>query len=191
MLSTTILGRISQAMLAKKIKTQAGGNVKLRCFVSKLVVAAVLMALLVLSGCESGGSPMSLSKVREFALSYTEAWSSQDPASVAAHYSESGSLQINDNEPSVGRDQLEATARSFMNELPDLVLTMDDLSYDGERYNYRWTLDGSNTGPGGTGNTVHISGYEEWTLGPDGLIQRSQGHMDLNDYARQLAGESP
>ena len=134
---------------------------------------------------------MSLPRMKEFALGYTEAWSSQDPASVAACYAENGSLQINDNEPSVGRDQLEATARSFMTELPDKVLTMDDLSYDGERYIYRWTLDGSNTGPGGTGNTVHISGYEEWTINSDGLIQQSRGHMDLDDYARQLAGESP
>jgi len=52
-----------------------------------------------------------LSKMRTFALSYTDAWSSQDPARVAAHYAENGSLQINQNDPSVGRDQLEETAR--------------------------------------------------------------------------------
>ena len=130
-----------------------------------------------------------MSKMNDFALSYTKAWSSQNPASVAAHYAEDGSLRINDNEPSVGRDQLEATAKSFMIELPDMVLTMDDLSFDGARYIYRWTLDGTNSGPGGTGNAVHISGYEEWLINSDGLIQSSQGHMDLDDYARQLAGE--
>jgi nuclear transport factor 2 (NTF2) superfamily protein len=134
---------------------------------------------------------MNLSKMKDFAISYTRAWSSQDPASVAAHFAEDGSLQINDNEPSVGRDQLEATARSFMTALPDLLLTMDDLSFDGERFIYRWTLDGTNTGPGGTGHTVHISGFEEWTMNPEGLIEHSQGHMDLDDYARQLSGESP
>jgi len=77
-----------------------------------------------------------------------------------------------------------------MTELPDMVLTMDDLTLDGERYIYHWTLKGTNTGPGGTGNTVHISGYEEWTMNPEGLIQRSQGHMDMDDYARQLSGGS-
>ena len=152
-------------------------------------LAAVAAVLLFVCGCASGGSQTGMSKMNEFALSYTEAWSSQNPASVAAHYAEDGSLRINDNEPSVGRDQLEATAKSFMTELPDMVLTMDDLSFDGERYIYRWTLDGTNSGPGGTGNTVHISGYEEWSINSDGLIQSSQGHMDLDDYARQLAGE--
>ena len=130
-----------------------------------------------------------MSKMNEFANSYTKAWSSPNPASVAAHYAEDGSLRINDNEPSVGRDQLEAAAKSFMTELPDMVLTMDDLSFDGERYIYRWTLDGTNSGPGGKGNTVHIGGFEEWSINSDGLIQNSQGHMDLEDYAKQLAGE--
>lgn len=152
-------------------------------------LGALAALLLFVYGCASGGSQTSMSKMNEFAVSYTKAWSSQNPASVAAHYAEDGSLRINDNEPSVGRDQLEATAKSFMTELPDLVLTMDDLSFDGERYIYRWTLDGTNSGPGGTGNTVHISGFEEWSINSDGLIQSSQGHMDLEDYARQLAGE--
>ncbi len=152
---------------------------------SLVALAAVLFGY----GCASGGSQTSMSKMNEFAVSYTEAWSSQNPASVAAHYAEDGSLRINENEPSVGRDQLEATAKSFMTELPDMVLTMDDLSFDGERYIYRWTLDGTYSAPGGTGNTVHISGYEEWSINSDGLIQSSQGHMDLHDYARQLAGE--
>jgi predicted ester cyclase len=127
--------------------------------------------------------------MREFALGYTRAWSSQDPASVAAHYAEDGSLQINQNTPSVGRDELEATARGFMTELPDMVVTMDDLAIDGDRYIYRWTLDGTNTGPGGGGHSVHISGYEEWTIDSDGRILKSQGHMDMDDYARQLSGE--
>jgi len=78
-----------------------------------------------------------------------------------------------------------------MTELPDMVLTMDDLTFDGKQYIYRWTLDGTNTGPGGTGNKVHISGYEEWSINSEGLIQQSQGHMDLDDYARQLSGELP
>lgn len=129
--------------------------------------------------------------MREFAVSYTKAWSSQDPASVAAYFAEDGSLQINQENPSVGRDELEATARSFMTELPDMVLTMDGLGVDGDQFIYRWTLDGTNTGPGGTGNRVHISGFEEWTINSEGLILRSQGHMDLEDYARQLSGESP
>lgn len=152
------------------------------------IVVLVTMFLSVM-GCGPGDDQIERSKMREFALSYTRAWSSQDPASVAAHYAVDGSLQINQNTPSVGRDQLEATARGFMTELPDMVLTMDELVAEGDRYIYRWTLDGTNTGPGGGGHPVHISGYEEWTIDSDGLILKSQGYMDLDDYARQLAGE--
>jgi len=116
------------------------------------------------------------------------AWSSQDPASVAFFFAENGSLQINDGDPSVGRAAIEATARSFMTALPDLVLITDSLGHDGDRVTYHWTLTGTNTGPGGTGNAVHISGFEEWLFGPEGLIVDSRGHMDESEYRRQLDG---
>jgi hypothetical protein len=54
---------------------------------------------------------------------------------------------------------------------------------------YHWTLVGTNTGPGGTGNRVRISGYEEWTISPHGLIASSLGHFDEDEYARQLTNE--
>jgi hypothetical protein len=41
------------------------------------------------------------------------------------------------------------------------------------RASCRWTLVGTNTGPGGTGRRVRISGFEEWTIGDDGLIAAS------------------
>jgi hypothetical protein len=57
---------------------------------------------------------------------------------------------------------------------------------DGARAVYRWTLTGTNTGPGGTGRAVRISGYEEWTFGADDLIAQSEGHFDESDYNRQI-----
>jgi hypothetical protein len=53
---------------------------------------------------------------------------------------------------------------------------------------YHWTLTGTNTGPGGTGRAVRISGYEEWVIGSDGLIVDSLGRFDEEDYQRQLNG---
>jgi hypothetical protein len=49
-----------------------------------------------------------------------------------------------------------------------------------------WTLVGTNTGPGGTGKRVHISGFEQWRIGADGLIAESRGHFDSAEYQRQL-----
>jgi len=69
---------------------------------------------------------------------------------------------------------------------PDLVLTMDRLEILPERAIYHWTFAGINSGPGGTGNTVRFSGYEEWTFGDDGHIALSMGHFDANEYADQL-----
>jgi len=127
--------------------------------------------------------------LRELATRYTAAWGSQDAASVAAFFSESGSLRINDGTPSVGRPAITAAAQGFMTAFPDLVVVMDSLPIDGNHAVYHWTLTGTNTGPGGTGRPVRISGHEEWTIGPDGLISSSLGHFDEADYQRQLRGD--
>jgi predicted ester cyclase len=129
---------------------------------------------------------MDSANVREFGTRYTAAWCSQNAASVAAFFAEGGSLKINDGAPSVGRAAITASAQGFMTAFPDMVVEMDSVSIDGGRPVYRWTLTGTNTGPGGTGKPVRISGYEEWTFGADGLIAESRGHFDEADYDRQL-----
>ena len=131
-------------------------------------------------------SVMDVAELKEFAARYTAAWCSQDAASVAAFFAENGSLTINDGAPSVGRPAVTAAAQGFMTAFPDMVVTMDSVSLEGGRAVYRWTLTGTNTGPGGTGKAVRISGSEEWTFSADGLIAESQGHFDEADYNRQL-----
>ena len=131
--------------------------------------------------------PVDDAGLRRFAERYTAAWCSQKAASVAAFFAPSGSLRINEGAPSVGRPAITRAAQSFMTAFPDMVVTMDGLSVDGKRAVYRWTLTGRNTGPGGSGRSVRISGYEEWTIGEDGLIARSEGHFDEAEYERQLA----
>ena len=122
----------------------------------------------------------------DFATRYTAAWCSQDAASVAAFFDEDGSLRINDGEPSVGRAAIAADAQGFMTAFPDLVVAIDGLSIEGNRAVYHWTLTGTHTGPGGSGNKVRISGYEEWVLSADGLIAESRGHFDAAEYQRQI-----
>lgn len=128
-------------------------------------------------------------QLRDFATRYTAAWCSQNAASVAAFFAERGSLTINDGVAAVGRAAITASAQAFMTAFPDMVVAMDAVSGRGGNAIYRWTLTGTNTGPGGTGRTVRISGFEEWTFGADGLIATSLGHFDATDYQRQLNGE--
>ena len=125
-------------------------------------------------------------QLREFAKRYTEAWCSQDPERVAGHYAPDGSLTINGGAPSVGRAAITEAARSFMVAFPDMQVLMDDLRFEGDGADYHWTLVGTNTGPGGSGYRVRIRGFEEWTIGDDGLIAASLGHFDQGEYDRQL-----
>jgi uncharacterized protein (TIGR02246 family) len=150
----------------------------------EMMVTALL--LISLAGCQPGVTPLKSEQVEALASNYTAAWCSQNPASVASFYEEEGSLVINDGAPSVGRAAITETARGFMTAYPDMVVTMDEVSVAGNQAVYRWTFEGTNSGPGGTGNAVHISGYEEWTIGTDGLIEESLGHFDKADWERQL-----
>jgi len=124
--------------------------------------------------------------LRSFARRYTAAWCSQDAASVASFYSPTGSLSVNDQPPAVGRAAIAKVAQSFMSAFPDMQVVMDDLLLKEDCAEYHWTLTGTNTGPGGTGQPVRISGSERWQMGEDGLIATSEGHFDATEYERQL-----
>ena len=80
-----------------------------------------------------------------------------------------------------------------MTTFPDLRVLMDEVKVlDGggeyQRGEYHWTLIGTNTGPGGNGRRVQVSGFEVWTIGADGLIAESRGSFDGAEYQRQLSG---
>ena len=129
---------------------------------------------------------MNQAELTEFANRYAAAWSSRNPASLAAFYMEDGSLTVNSGAPSVGRAAITTTAQGFMTAFPDMVVKLKDVSQGGSLTIFRWIWTGTNTGPGGTGKQVRIEGYEEWTFGANGLIATSKGHYDEVEYARQL-----
>jgi hypothetical protein len=120
------------------------------------------------------------------AVRYTAAWCHHDAPGVAGFYAPHGSLRINSNMPAVGRQAIRAVAQGFMTAFPNLQVLLDNVLPQAEGAVYHWTLAGSNTGPGGTGNPVRISGYEEWRLGDDGFIVESKGRFDEADYRHQL-----
>ena len=125
------------------------------------------------------------SSLQLFAERYTAAWCSRDAASVAEFFAPDGWLTINGGNTSKGRGAITEAARKFMEDFPDLRVAMDRLGAEGDRFYFHWTLEGHNTGPGGSGRRVKISGYEAWKIGEDGLIEDSQGHFDAKEYQRQ------
>jgi len=124
-------------------------------------------------------------QLRNFAERYTAAWCSRNSPSVAAFFAPQGVLSVN-GVPARGRCAITEVAQGFMTAFPDLLLLMDDLLIHDARAVYHWTFIGTNTGPGGTGNRVRFSGFEEWKFGDDGLIAESQGHFDSAVYQHQL-----
>lgn len=127
---------------------------------------------------------MTSDQLKNFAERYAEAWCSRDPEKVAAFYAEGGLISVNGGPPT----PIAEVARGFFLAFPDTVVTFDKLENTPAGIEFHWTFTGTNTGPGGTGNKVRISGYELWKMDDHGLIAESKGHFDTADYERQLRG---
>ncbi|WP_297690700.1 ester cyclase [uncultured Eudoraea sp.] len=123
-----------------------------------------------------------------FARSYAQAWCSKRPEFVASYFAKDGSLQVNKGAPARGTEEITEVAKGFMEAFPDIIVTMDSLVTIADKARFHWTLTGTNTGPGGTGNKVKISGFEEWTLDENQFIKESKGNFDEEDYNKQLEG---
>jgi hypothetical protein len=90
-----------------------------------------------------------------------------------------------DRQPSDAQ-RLPRSREDFMRDFPDMVATMDEVSQGSDETKSHWTLTGMNTGPGGTGKRVRISGYQLWKIDNAGLIAESKGHFDAPEYECQL-----
>lgn len=153
-----------------------------------LAALSIIPALLFLvQACTTRTEPMNQSKLSDFGARYAAAWSGRNPDALAAFYAVDGSLKVNNGPPSIGRAAIAAKAKEFMDAFPDMVVKMDSVELRGGGATFHWTWTGTNTGPGGTGKAVRISGAEEWRLGDDGLIRESRGHYDEAEYQRQMS----
>lgn len=129
---------------------------------------------------------MNPDELTDFAIRYTAAWCSQDAVSVAAFFAEYGSLQVNSGAPAIGREAITDVVQAFMTAFSDLEVRMDRVDLTADHIKFIWTLTGTNDEPGGTGNKVCISGFEEWIIDEDGLIAESRGHFNNEEYQRQI-----
>jgi uncharacterized protein (TIGR02246 family) len=93
-----------------------------------------------------------MSELDDFASRYAKAWCSQNPEKVAAFFAENGSISINNGPPAVGRAAIAEIARGFMRDFPDMIVKFDRLDSRGDAIAFHWTLTGTNTRAGGTGN---------------------------------------
>jgi SnoaL-like polyketide cyclase len=123
---------------------------------------------------------------QDFGKKYAAAWSGQNAAAHAAFFAPGGSQIVNNGTPAVGRDAIANVAQSYMTSFPDMVVTCDSLPTTSKGVEFHWTLTGTNTGPGGTGNKVYITGVEILQFDNNGFITESNGSFDENEYNRQL-----
>ncbi len=126
---------------------------------------------------------ISADRLHSIAARYTEAWNSGRPESVAAFFSPDGFITINGGEPWRGAESIANMAAGFYADVPNLRLVCDGVRRSGSHAVYLWTFTGAHAT---TGRELAVSGWEEWDLDESGLIERSCGNFDADDYSRQV-----
>jgi uncharacterized protein (TIGR02246 family) len=127
--------------------------------------------------------PISKAEAQRLAADYTAAWNSGLPDNVASFFAPDGGIVINRGTPWAGRDGVAAMAAGFYADVPDLALVCDGVRLAGDHIVYLWTFTGTHSG---TRRPLRISGWEEWDLREDLLVQASRGWFDGQDWARQV-----
>ena len=64
---------------------------------------------------------------KAFARRYTAAWCSKDPHKVAAHFTDTGWLSVNDGPRATGHAAIAEVAQGFMTTFPDLEVRLEKL----------------------------------------------------------------
>ena len=124
--------------------------------------------------------------ILKMAEGYTAAWCSRSGEAVASFFTEDATSVVNGAAPTVGRSAIASEMGAYFEDFPDLVLRMDELRCGGDQAIFLWTLEGTNSGPGGTGKFVRIRGWQNWRLSEDLLIAAADGGYDAADYERQI-----
>ena len=129
---------------------------------------------------------MTRSEIDTLLARHQQSFASQSAATIAADHVENGTFYSPAAGTVTGRAEIQKVYEYWLTAFPDMVLTMDSVRLVDAGAEYFWTFQGTNSGPGGSGQRVKFSGYEEWTLSETGLIARSLGHFDEAEYNHQL-----
>ena len=122
---------------------------------------------------------------QRMAKDHCAAWTSRNPDVVARRYADKPTMSMNGGDPMTSRPQIRDMAAGFMEDFPDLVLSLDTVLVADHHMVYAWTFEGHHKV---TGNHVRFSGWEEWDLDDNLNVIKSLGWYDASDYERQVAG---
>lgn len=121
-------------------------------------------------------------EAESLAVDYTAAWTSRDPQSVARRFAETGWISVNGGDAWRGREGIAQMAAGFFAEVPDLALSCDAVRAAGRHVAFLWTFRGTHTG---SGQTMTVTGWDEWDLDRAGLIAAARSWFDPGEFERQ------
>ena len=129
-------------------------------------------------------------ELKDYAVQYANAWSSNDPDRVLALHAESSRLSVNDGDPAIGKPAIRKVVKAFMEAFPDLYIRVNEVVVEERGIVFYCNAIATNSGPGGTGNKIDIEINEIWTFDETGKLIEVKAYDDPEDFERQL-NQSP
>ena len=161
----------------------------------KIFALAVMAALLAVSGrADEATEARNKELVRRF---YDEVWQKGNLDFADQVFAE-GYVRNDPRRgtPPAGPRGQKLIARGFRESFPDLRYDVQFLIADGDYVAARWTITGTNTGPGpegraSTGKRVEFSGVNIFRFGPAGKVVEIWNHRDDLGYREQMGLVAP
>lgn len=136
----------------------------------KFVILAVLLGLVI--GCQPGGITTQDEERNRMVL---EIWNTGKLELVNEVFSPDIVLHIVDvSEDVVGTDAIKEYVTSVRTSYPDFNVTFDEQIKSGDTFTYRWTITGTNTGPGEsppTGKKMKVSGVSIFKVAEGKIVE--------------------
>jgi len=165
---------------------------KLHRLVSAAFLCTTVLSLAVI-GCQPPPPPPPPDYAAAYSPlvdTYVNVWNTGDVAALDGIVTEDFVRYGAPNTSAEGRDSVKAVITAFRTTYPDLNVTVDEAVYTADRVTVRWSITGTNTGPGeipATGRAISLSGLslvhvadsmmtQEWVSADNAAIMQQLGY---------------
>lgn len=111
-----------------------------------LNIAVLIITFLIISGCQMKPDPSK--ELKPLVDKYVEVWNSGNLGDLDAIINSTYAYHSNQSPDANGLDGLKKVISGFRTSYPDVKIVLDDVIYSENEASCKWSLTGTNTGPG-------------------------------------------
>src|ERR1035437_8816752 len=151
-----------------------------------LNISVLILTFLIITGCQPKPDPSK--EMKPLVDKYVEVWNSGNLGELDAIISSNYVYHSNQSPDANGLEGLKKVISGFRSSYPDVKIVLDDVIYSENEASSKWSLSGTNTGPGEIPPTVKP--VKQWGVSivhfADGKITGEWVAFDNQSFLEQL-----